>query len=343
MYATVRRVLDIWEDFFGRRINLLGASRLELIPLIEWDNAQSGIGFLEFGFGRAATGGIDRTRPYCMNFDVLAHELGHNIIFAEVGFPTSNVSTTHDFGGFHESAGDLVAIISSLHFDSVVRRLLDNTRGNLFSSNELSRVGELSQSREIRVVFNDERYSSAVTEPHDLSLPLTGAIFDILVEVFQKKLVANGLISEELARLSAHVPGSSDGGDAVQQQFDTAYARNPQGFKACLLEARDYLGSLLATTWNNISPEFLTYNKIYRELLRSDHDASGGDHQATIRDCFAWRQIPLTPHPGIQLTRQLRDCGLLDAVDDGYWPGDGHSAKRIRPNGRMPRRSRGRM
>jgi hypothetical protein len=24
MYATVRRVLDIWEDFFGRRINLLG-------------------------------------------------------------------------------------------------------------------------------------------------------------------------------------------------------------------------------------------------------------------------------------------------------------------------------
>ena len=62
---------------------------LEMIPLIDWDNAQTGFGFLEFGFGRTLSGGIDRTRPYCQNFDVLAHELGHSIVFSQVGVPSS--------------------------------------------------------------------------------------------------------------------------------------------------------------------------------------------------------------------------------------------------------------
>lgn len=62
MYATVRRVLDIWEDYFGHQIEWhfeADFERLELIPLIEWDNAQSGYGFfgiwLRQGHGRRHT------------------------------------------------------------------------------------------------------------------------------------------------------------------------------------------------------------------------------------------------------------------------------------------------
>ena len=36
-------------------------------------------------------------------------------------------------------------MISSLHFDTVVKRLLENTKGNLFTPNVLSRIGELSE------------------------------------------------------------------------------------------------------------------------------------------------------------------------------------------------------
>ena len=143
MYATVRRVLDIWEDYFRRRIEWhfrLNFDRLELIPLIDWDNAQSGYGFLEFGFGRTSFGGVDRTRPYCQNFDVLSHELGHSIVFAEVGIP-NRFTNTDEFGGFQESAGDLVAIVSFLHFQKAVDILLENSHGNLFTVNELERVG----------------------------------------------------------------------------------------------------------------------------------------------------------------------------------------------------------
>ena len=315
MYATVRRVLDIWEDYFGRPIAWhfeANFERLELIPLIEWDNAQSGYGFLEFGFGRAEHGGIDRRRPYCENFDVLAHELGHSIVFAEVGVPAHPEDTAVDYGGMHESAGDIVAIISVLHSDRIVTRLLDRTCGNLFTANELARVGELATNREIRLAFNSLRMSDVGTEPHDRSLPLTGGLFDIMVEVFQKNLVSSGLISEELAVQSSPGPNGSSDLDGIEAAFRAAFEGRADEFKLALLDARDYLGRLLATTWSGLSPNFLTYHAILRALLRADrHPAvSEGAHQQTIRECFAWRGI--APVPGSLLLRPhtLKECGL---------------------------------
>lgn len=315
MYATVRRVLDIWEDYFGHHIPWFFETdfdRLELIPLIEWDNAQSGYGFLEFGFGRKPVGGIDHARPYCQNFDVLAHELGHNILFSQVGVPTNPSDAAIDYGGFQESGGDLTAIVASMHFQSVVDHLLQQTRGNLFTVNELDRVGELSASREIRIAFNSTRLTDVGTEPHDRSLPLTGGIFDIMVEVFQKKLVAKGLISADLAKRSTQGPGGSSDSKGMQKEFDALYKGHEAVFKQLLLEARDYLGRLLATTWSNLDPNFLTYQKIVRGLLAADR-ALTGDNQETIRGCFAWRGIS-APASMLQL-RTIDACyrGARDA------------------------------
>jgi hypothetical protein len=313
MYATVRRVLDIWEDYFGHRIDWHFESdfaRLELIPLIEWDNAQSGYGFLEFGFGSTAIGTIDHTRPYCRNFDVLAHELGHSIVFSEVGVPSSPVDEAIDYGGFHESSGDLTAIVALLHFHSFVDFLLDETKGNLLTVNGLDRVGELSDSREIRIALNSRRMSEVVDEPHVRSLPLTGAIFDTMVEVFQRMLVESGLITQELRDASNNLPGAIVDLVEIERQFTAAYTGQEEAFRRTLLEARDYLGRLLAVTWGDLSPDFLTYHAVLRGLLRADRQEFGGVNQQIIRDCFAWREI--TPVPDSLLLRRhtLQDCGL---------------------------------
>ncbi len=312
MYATVRRVLDIWEDYFGRRIQwhfALHYDRMELIPLIEWDNAHSGYGFLEFGYGRTSWGGMDLSRPYCLNFDVLAHELGHSIVFAEVGAP-NNSSNTPEYGGFHEAAGDLVAIVSALHSELVVGQLLNHSRGNLFTVNELNRVGDLSKSREIRRAFNWDRMSTVSLEPHDLSRPLTGAIFDIFVEVFQKNLVSKTLISQELADLSYHGPDETIDDEAIQAQFDAAYEGQQEGFKTSLLEARDYLGGLLAIAFDRISPHYLSYVDVGLELLAIDSEVMQSEHQDTIRDCFAWREISFPADSLLMKSRRVTDCHL---------------------------------
>lgn len=320
MYATVRRVLDIWEDYFGRGINWAfegDFARLELIPLIEWDNAQAGYGYLEFGYARLPGGGIDHSRPHCQNFDVLAHELGHELIFAEVGYPRFANDPGHDYGGMHESAGDLVAIIASLHFDTVVSHLLNETSGNLFTVNELARVGELSESSEIRTAFNYKRMSDVGNEAHDRSLPLTGGIFDIMVEWFQKELVRRNLISEDLARRSSLDPSGPQNLSGLQGEFDAAYLGNEAAFKDALLAARDYLGRLLAAMWSDLSPDYLAYHDVLRALLRADRATAEGANQDTIRSCFAWREISLAPDSVLLTPHSLDNCGCGGAADKG--------------------------
>ena len=160
MYATVRRALDIWEDYFGHHIEWHFESdfaKLELIPLIEWDNAQSGYGYLEFGFGRRPNGSIDHTKPYCENFDVLVHEFGHGIVFSQVGVPTNPSDPAIDYGGFHEASGDLAAIVSVMHFHTALDRLLRHTRRkSLHRQRRPSPASAKSSAdRHIRVAFND--------------------------------------------------------------------------------------------------------------------------------------------------------------------------------------------
>jgi hypothetical protein len=293
MYAVVRRTLDIWEDYMRRPIPWhfeTDFERLMLIPLLEWDNAQSGYGFIEFGFGEGPTG-LDLGNPYCENFDVLAHELGHSIVSSIVGYPDSAASRTDEYDGFHESASDLTSLVASLHFESVIGALLGATHGNLFTRNELERVGELRDSREIRRAFNGLRLEDVSREPHALSQPLTGALFDVFVEVFQKQLVQRGLITQELADRSNNEGNSAHDDGAVQAGFDAAYEGNASAFAEALREARDYWGHLLASVWPSLNANFLTYAKVAAATLAADRQLTTGANLDTIRRSFAWRNI----------------------------------------------------
>ena len=132
--------------------------------------------------------------PFILNFDIIAHEVGHLIISAEIGQPTDPYAHG-EYYGFHKSMADLVGLIASAHFDSIIDPLLANTRGNLYVFNELNRIGEVSDSEQIRLASNDVRLSAferGWSDEHDLSLPLTGAMFDILVDIFTKSWWSGG-------------------------------------------------------------------------------------------------------------------------------------------------------
>ncbi|WP_051623419.1 hypothetical protein [Clostridium hydrogeniformans] len=294
MYASIRRVLDIWEDYFGKAIPWFFRahySRLEIIPRIVWNNAHAGYGFIEFGFPRKNHLSTDFENPYCENFDVVAHELGHIIKYEVIGFPDSEESETYEYGGHHEAFGDLISIVSLLHFDSVLNHLLDNTKGNLFSINELSRVGELNESESIRSVFNDMKMSDMldVTEEHDLSLPFSGGAFDVLVEIYEHNLIEQGTIPENLAKRSYHADEVELPG--IEEEFKQHFKDKKEEFKTALLDARDYFGKLMALTWDKTSPNNLYYSKVVTNMIDADMELSNGKYSKIIRDCFEWREI----------------------------------------------------
>jgi hypothetical protein len=292
LFGTVRFVLDIWEKYFGRRIPWHFApryDRLELTIQPTLNNALAGYGFIEVGTDLKN----GTSQPFSLNFDVIAHEFGHILLFSELGLPDPALSRG-EYWGFHESAADLVAIISSLHFNSVVDALLVRTRGNLYMFNVLNRIGELSPGGQIRSAANDIRLSRFVRgweDEHLLSQPLTGAFFDIFVDIFHEKLLEYGLIGSEVEELSDQLLATPEYAPIMQDLFDQAFDRNPDGFKEALLLTRDTLGTYLADTWSRLNADYLNYIDVAEAFEEVDREFSGGRYKRLIRGNFDMRDI----------------------------------------------------
>jgi hypothetical protein len=297
-YGTLRFVLDVWEKYFGAALPWHFAAhfdRLEIVPLVRWNNAQCGYGYIEFG---THARGLPGALPLCLNFDVIAHEVGHALIYSLLGMPASP-RVPSPYVAFHESAADCVAMIAALHFDSVVDRLLTNSRGNIYLPNELNRIGELSNTEQIRnasqsLTIDDVPSTDTPLEElthvqrHSMSLPLTGAVFDTLVEVFQEILVRERLIGQELDEASRQLTDAN--AVAIQRAFDLAYLGREAQFKAALLDARDYTARCLARAWQELDGD-VTFDRAAAAMLRADRALTGGAGREILVDCLVWRHI----------------------------------------------------
>ncbi|WP_155147721.1 hypothetical protein [Roseibium sp. RKSG952] len=296
LFGSAHFTMDVWEGYFGRPIPWHFArdfDRLELSLLPSLDNAHIGWGFLETG-GTHEHG--NEYRPYSLNFDVVAHEIGHAIIYSVIGMPSTE-DASGEYYGFHESAADMVALLASLHFGSVVDDLLRNTRGNLYTFNRLNRFAELSENAQIRTAANDRvlsEFAGGWSSEHDLSEPLTGAMFDIFVDIYHERLLLHGLISAEEEDLSDKLEDSPDYNEVMQNIFDARYEQNPEGFRIALLEARDYLGTYLADTWEKLDADMLSYFGVEKALLAVDQEITGGAFRNIIEGNFRMREIGLT-------------------------------------------------
>lgn len=301
LFGCARFTLDVWEGYFGRQIDWHFASdydRLELSVLPSVDNAFLGWGFLE-------AGGIEVDNNYSaffLNFDVIAHEVGHAIIYQEIGLPPGN-GDDGEYLGFHESAGDITAMIASMHFDSVIDNLLESTSGNLYTMNRLTRFAETASHKQIRIAANDHVMSEFVEgwdDEHDLGEPLTGAVYDILIDVFHEQLLSHKLVPQSFEDMSDQLERHENYTQVMQSQFDTYYQRDPEGFRHTLLAARDYLGTYLADTWSLLDAETLSFEGIAKSLIAVDQSISGGRFSNIIDENFRLREIgQFTPGPRV--------------------------------------------
>lgn len=287
-FGATSRVLDVWESYLGRPLAWYFADtyeRLEIIPYVDWENAQSGYGYLELGRERGTDG---RLHPYALNFDVIAHEIGHTILFSLFGVPSRGLENS-DFGPFHESCADLISLLSFLHFDSGMDRLLRHCQANLLVLNELNRIAELTGDRQIRLASNARKMSEVSDEIHDRSRPFTGAVFDTLVDLYHAGLVRRGLADERLLGIDIRELGEADM-QRLSRLTTEAYRARPLLFKSELIRARDAVALALAQAWPALDPDNLTFADAAATVI-ARAERVGADVVAGFEENFRWREI----------------------------------------------------
>lgn len=305
-FGSVRFTLDVWENYLGEPLEWhFGESfeKLEIAILPHWSNAQYGYGFLEIGSQFEKDGSV---LPFALDFDIIAHEVGHAFIFSILGVPAPNAEFP-EYEGFQESFSDCVSLIAAMHFPSVIDKVLDETSGNLYLSNRIARFSEFPGNRQIRNANNTrtmDEFVDGFKNEHDLSEPLTGAIFDVLADIFQENLVERGLISPEVEELAEVVEFGGAESAELQHAFDRAYANDKEGFAEALVDARDIMGGYLAATLWDLDPDFLDYGDMADTLLAVDGCENGGRYADIIIRNFERRGIGIL-HAGPRFEPKL--------------------------------------
>ena len=310
-FGSMRFTLDIWEHYLGHRVEWWDRDvhpRTELIPVVDWANAQSGPGFMETGIWQGEGGSV---QPYALNFDVIAHETGHQILFSQVGVPTPD-EVGVPFLAFHESFSDLVALIAVMHFPSVLVRLLEQTQGNLYVLNLVNRIAETSAHTQIRLAANSTRMDEVADislaadgswidptgqgrNQHWIAAPLTGAIFDILVEIYQDQLVVEGLIPDE-ANTQGWTREEVDTAFAdLNAAFSAALWRFDRAFVSVISAARDTIGRALAHVMLTIRSEGLSFGEVAARFLEAMEAEGHGPLMPAMLEHFQWRGIDPAP------------------------------------------------
>ena len=102
--------------------------------------------------------------------------------------------------------------------------------------------------------------------------------------------------------------------DEIQSMFDAAYRGRHDEFKEVLLEARDYIGTLLARTSERLSPHNLTFGDVGDAFLSVDRELTGGKYQGSISESFVWREIGAIP-AGPRLDGAMTGAHVDSAAD----------------------------
>lgn len=128
---------------------------------------------------------------------------------------------------------------------------------------------------------------SAVThEVHDRALPFVGAIFDSIVAIYHRDLVANGCADSRLLVVDIREL-ARDEFDTFRQATADAFSIKPLYFKLALTAARDAVGAALATALRTLDPNTLRLDQAANAVIA----AADGAVAELLEENFAWREI----------------------------------------------------
>jgi hypothetical protein len=124
----------------------------------------------------------------CRSLDIVAHETGHAVLDGlKPGWIAG--SSSPQTGGLHEAMGDISAILLALSQMDQVEAVIALSRGNLHNTNFIAALAEqfgaaLGRTTGLRNADNNLKLSEVGNEVHAISQVFTGAIYDILADIY---------------------------------------------------------------------------------------------------------------------------------------------------------------
>jgi hypothetical protein len=211
----------------------------------------------------------------------VSHECGHAILDGlKPSWLLSNQPP--QTGGLHESFGDLCAIFLALSQLDQVEAVVAQTKANLHDKTFLADLAEqfglaLGRPNGLRNADNDLKLSQVGTEVHAISQVFTGAIYDILADIF--------------------------GFERKTAVKDDA---------AVLYEVANYLLSLLIRAIVAAPVSNATYASVANKMLSiSAADGKPVQYRNFIRNRFTLREVVTSPTP---LMADHEDGSTLEAA-----------------------------
>ncbi|TDD80772.1 hypothetical protein [Actinomadura rubrisoli] len=231
----------------------------------------------------------------CRSLDIVSHEMGHAVLdglkpgWLAAGNPPQT-------GGLHESFGDLSAIFLALAQPDQAEALVALTKANLHDKSFLPALAEefgaaLGMPGSLRNADNDLKLSQVGNEVHAISQVFTGAVYDVLADVYA---------------------------------FELARQRRTKDPTVILIEVAAHLCKLLFDAMVASPATAAKYVDVANKMLQIS--ASRGDpaiYRTFIRNRFAVREVTTAATP-------LRDMmsGLMRMTEADY-TGDGRDVTEV--------------
>jgi hypothetical protein len=203
----------------------------------------------------------------CRSFDIVSHETGHAVLdgLKPQWLQADNPPQT---GGLHEAFGDLTAIFLALSQLDQCEAVIAQTKAHLHDKTFLADIAEqfglaLGSSTGLRNADNDLTLADAGTEVHAISQVFTGAVYDILADLF-------------------------------------AFERNPalEDDAAVLHRVGAYLRGLVLRSLIAAPDIAATFADVVNQMLRTVlDDGKPVDYANFIRNRFALREVIESPVP----------------------------------------------
>jgi hypothetical protein len=196
-YTIVRQVLTMYQRVLDKKLQWQWNSNTNLEPISVHPQAgrtanafysrnEKVLKFFFFKPDSQPAGSPDVFT--CRSLDIVAHETGHAILDA-LKPNWISFSAPAQTGGLHEAFGDITSIFTILSQLDLVEYIVAQTKADLHLSNILAALAEqfgnaIGRSNGLRNADNDLKLSEVTNEVHDISQVFTGAVYDILADIF---------------------------------------------------------------------------------------------------------------------------------------------------------------